>query len=117
MGVPGPGTVHNMGTDIRTIALSAAGTAFSILLLVLSCVVNNEDKANNVAPNWWPALVCIPYIMAPIPAALSGQSLDTLSSSPSVLVYWCHFTTGCIVTASFGMLVVMAHADVINIIN
>ncbi|KAI3661640.1 hypothetical protein MP638_002892 [Amoeboaphelidium occidentale] len=99
-----------MGAELKYIIGLAFAMSLGILLLILSCALYN---------NWNPMFALIPFLLSPLPSYLfTGQccqsddvfSMDDSSAGKD----WGYFVTSVFVVSGFGVILVMAHVDIIG---
>jgi|SaaInlStandDraft_5_1057022.scaffolds.fasta_scaffold106738_2 hypothetical protein len=101
-----------MKSSVIVACLLAASVAFGTLMVILACTIWF---------NFWPVLVLVTFIGAPIPNLVFGflgSSLDDRYANSTVLsglINIGYFLTSVLIVSGFGMLAVMAHIGVINV--
>ncbi|KAL7675999.1 hypothetical protein ACOME3_002258 [Neoechinorhynchus agilis] len=88
----------------RSLVLLALLSAAGLSLLVFSCALANY--------NWWPSLVVIFYVAAPIPICIAHRIQDQEFSNTRDFMI---FSSSALVTSSFALPVVLARAEVIKV--
>ncbi|KAJ8978598.1 hypothetical protein NQ317_006886 [Molorchus minor] len=76
-------------------------------LVILACALPDYGK-------WWPFFVVLFYLLVPIPTLMARRYSDPSASSNSCMEAAIFITVGLIVS-SFGLPIVLARVDTINV--
>mmetsp|Transcript_37145 Transcript_37145/g.91433 ORF Transcript_37145/g.91433 Transcript_37145/m.91433 type:complete len:129 (-) Transcript_37145:1077-1463(-) len=102
-----------MGMNPREVLVVAGIVSMTLLFSILACAVTTSSE---VPANWWPMFVVGTYAMCPFPIIIFGSASRDMDGG-NTLTYWAYFTSGWIMTTSFGIPCILAHSNVIAIGN
>eukprot|EP01112_Ceratiomyxa_fruticulosa_P009929 TRINITY_DN2608_c0_g2_i1.p1 TRINITY_DN2608_c0_g2~~TRINITY_DN2608_c0_g2_i1.p1 ORF type:complete len:128 (-),score=24.33 TRINITY_DN2608_c0_g2_i1:91-474(-) len=95
-----------MAADIKIIIGLSALLACGLLLNILSCALYHSA---------YPILVIVAYFLAPFPNLICAGNADGLTETDSGIKDLGYFLTGFLVVSGFGIPIVLAHAEIIQL--
>ena len=96
-----------MAGSVKALILLALAGSLGLMFLLLACALPQYS-------NWWPLFITVFYILAPLPYTIARRSQDSLGGGSSTAVELAVFFTAGFVISSFGLAIVLAHAQVIQ---
>jgi len=95
------------GINIKVMIGLAFALSVGLLCNILACALWD---------NWWPLFAAVAYFFAPVPNMICSRcGSDPLDQSGRNFKDMGFFLTGTLVVSGFGILVVLAHSEVIQI--
>uniref|UniRef100_A0A7S0YNS5 Uncharacterized protein n=1 Tax=Hemiselmis tepida TaxID=464990 RepID=A0A7S0YNS5_9CRYP len=99
-----------MGMTPRDLLTAIGGVSLTLMFSILACTIQTSDV---LPANWWPMFVVGTYALSPFPIIIFGNVSGDFMDGGHTITYWAYFTTGWIVTISFGIPCILYHANVI----
>jgi len=93
-------------SPIVGIIILAFSLALGVSLVLVACLVWME---------WWPALVVLAFLLAPLPNSLFSRCGDEYDAQARSWLDVGHFLTGAIIAAGVGIPIILTHVGEINV--